>query len=752
VQQIVPPLRDRYPVLGANLRSIAAWQEGCRAACAAIATLDGLTGTLNAGGEPQGIVAARVSANLLDVFGIRPLLGRGFQSTDMVAGSDGVLLLSYELWQQRFGGDAHVIGRMVTLDGVSRQVIGVLPELPRLPRLERLTPIRRWVGPAQALVPFVPRASQVQSPGDFSYVAIVRLREGVTAAQVHEQLTPITQAAFTDAPFRPEVLVRPLGDHVVADVRRPLYLLLGAVVAMLVIACVNVAHLVAGRWLARRRELAIRLALGARAADLLRHVGAEAICLALAGGALAVAVCYGALTLVVTWAPADTPRLDEVSVDMRALSFGLIATVVCTVLSCLLPVRRVIRTSTRSTLDESAHSVSEPQSGLRIRRALVALEVVTTAALLIVAGLLLVSVVRLNGVDRGFVASGRMAVDLTLSRVRYPQPSDRTRLLDSILEAVGSLPEVEVAAVAQKLPLEGESSVDLLVPHGSTPFDGQPQPVGSHVLVSPHYFRALQRPLRAGRTFTEEDRARRVAVVTESTARTLWPNQDPIGQRFTRTRGQEVWEVIGVVADTHTESLERAPGLAAYFPHWDERNGQVFSVVVATLAKSDSLLTGVQRAIQGVDPELATLNPRTMEQVVRRTTASRRLQMWLTIAFAAVGLVIACLGIYAVIAAGVLRRRRELALRRAFGASDGHIARMVLGEGLLPVVAGLVIGSAAAAALGTVVAALLFEVSPYDPLVFAVVAGLIMLCALAACAAPLVRALRTAPILALRGS
>ncbi|HEX2342764.1 MAG TPA: ABC transporter permease [Vicinamibacterales bacterium] len=748
VQQVVPPIRDQYPVVGANLRSIAAWRDGCRVSCGQIATIAGFSGTLSVGGEPQGVTGVRVTANTLDLFGIRPILGRGIQPNEEVDGSHRVIVLSYDLWQQRFGADPSIVGRMVRLDSVEHQVLGVLPASPRLPLLQHLQPIRVAVGDVDVLVPFVAPADQVRSPGDFSYVAVIRLADESTAAQAREELTPITHRAFADVAFRPEVLVHPLGDHIVGKARRPLWLLLAAVLAMLLVACVNVANLVAGRWLGRRRELAIRVALGARETDLLRHVGAEAAWLAAAGAVLTIGVAYAALRLVVSWAPVDIPRVDEAVIDVRVLIFGVIVTTVCTLPSCVLPVRRVTRLQLRDMLDTGAHGASEPRAGLRLRSALVGLEVATTVALLIVAGLLLASFARITAIDRGFVTEGRIAVDLNLSTSRYATDKDRGRLLDRLLESVKAIPGVDAAAVARKLPLEGEATVDMFLREGEKEFDG-PQRVGSHLFVSPDYFRALQLRLLAGRTFTDADRQRRVAVVSDSVARALWPGQDPIGQRFARQPGT-FWEVIGVVANTYTETLERQPGLMAYVPYW-ERSGPDLSLVIRTFGNAEGVLPAVRHTVQKVDADLALLNPRTMNQVVENATATRRFQMWLTTAFAIAGLVIACLGIYGVVSASVLRRRGELAVRRAIGASAGHITCTVLIEALAPVVAGLAIGVAIAAALGSIVAALLFEVSPRDPIVFSAVAALILLAAVAACAAPLAKALRTSPILALRG-
>jgi predicted permease len=421
---------------------------------------------------------------------------------------------------------------------------------------------------------------------------------------------------------------------------------------------------------------------------------------------------------------------------------------VSTLLSCVLPVRRVTALPLRGMLDTGAHGASESRAGLRLRRALVGLEVATTAALLIVAGLLLASFVRVNAIDRGFVTEGRVAVDLNLSSSRYATDDKRARLLDRLLESIEAVPGVDAAAVARKLPLEGEATVDVFMRPGDKQFDGS-QLVGSHLFVSPEYFRALQLRLLSGRTFTDADRKRRVAVVSESVARALWPDQDPIGQRFARQPGT-FWEVVGVVVNTYTETLERQPGLMAYIPYW-ERSGPELSLVVRTFGEAEGVLPGVRRAIHAVDANLALLNPRTMNQVVRSATATRRFQMWLTSAFAIAGLVIACLGIYGVVAASVLRRRGELAVRRAIGASAGHITRTVLVEALTPVLVGLVVGVGIAAVLGSIVRALLFEVSPRDPMVFSAVAALMLFAALAACAAPLAKALRTSPILALRG-
>lgn len=750
VKQVVPEIADRYPLLGANPRSFTAWARECRASCEALAALTVAQGTLTGSGEPEGVTGARVSSNFFALLGVPLLHGRSFTVQESRPGADDVVVLSHALWVRRFGGDPAVLGRSIELDGRRVQVVGVLGASTRLPRFEHFF-TNVWVraGVPEFFRPLGWSEELLRSWGEYDNVAILRLKPGATVSQAQAELDALTAAEFREAPIHPHTHVRLLGDTLLSSWRRPLALLLASVLAALAIACVNIANLMGGRWIARRRELAIRTAMGARFGDLVRLVAVEGALIAGLGGALGLLAAFAALEMVGAIAPVSIPRIEIVRFDHVSFLFGLVATVVCAMACSLLPAWHAARTDAAEALKAGSHTQTETRGSAAVRRWLVGAEVALTSALLVVGGLLVVSLWNVLHVEAGFQTARILAVDVKLPAARYPDGDSRARFFDALLAAVRALPGAEAAGIVRVLPLEGEATVDAIAPAG----DPRPiveHPVGNHLQVSPGYFSTLGLSLIEGRWMTEADRGRNVALVSQRTARTVWPGQSPLGGRFVRSQRGREWEVVGVVGDARIRGLDQEPGLVAYVPYWSGGTASEFSLVVRTAADPASVLAGLRHAVATLDRQLPLQRVRTMDAVLDATLASRRFLMWVIMAFGAAALLLACLGVYAVIAAAVERRTVEFALRLALGASPLTIARAVLRHGLGTVVAGLVVGLAGGVTAAMTVASLLFGVAAHEPRVVAGVAVVMLSIAVGACLGPMLRATRTDPVSALR--
>ena len=488
VQQTEPEIADRYPVLGANPRSFRAWERACRATCQELAAIKGTAGTLTGGGEPEGVTGARISPGFFDVLGIRLVAGRGFTPAEDRPGADDVVVLSHRLWARRFGSDAGIVGRSIELNGRATQVVGVAAPAPVLPRLEHLSTVTAMTGVPEFFRPSAWSDDLLGSPGDYDTIAIVRLARDATVAQAEAELAAITATEFRDGPIHPTTRVRLLEDHILAPARRPMSLLLASVVATLVIACVNVANLLGARWVSRRREVAIRAAMGATTGSLLRLIAVESGLLAAAGGAAGLLLAFSGLQALVRLAPVAIPRLDSARLDQAAFGVAVLATVACGIVCSLLPAWHGLRRGAGETLKAGAHTTTDTRRSATIRTWFAGAEVALTAALLVIGGLLVASLRNVLHVNPGFQISRILAVDLKLPDARYPTAEDRERFFTSLLASVHAAPGVESAGIVRVLPFEGEATVDVVATAGDTrPVTAHP--VANHLQVSPGYFR-----------------------------------------------------------------------------------------------------------------------------------------------------------------------------------------------------------------------------------------------------------------------
>ena len=738
VQIAIPELADQFPVLPANALSLDAWWRMCEVTCREMAALQAVNVVATGGDSPEPLSGALVSPGFFELLGVAPRFGRLFRDgeSDTTSGAR-VAVLTHGLWQRRFGGDPDVLGRIVTLDDQSVEVIGVLPASFRFPRFADLVPYESGVsGRPEFFEPLVWTASQLRSPGEFDYPTLLRLPPEVTAVQATVELNRILDGVYAASPIHPRVRVQPLVDQVVGTARRPLWFLLAAVVAVLLAACVNVSSLFSARWLERRRDLALRGALGAPPGHAMRCALRESLLVALGGGLGGVLMAHGVLRALVAAAPVDLPRLDEVTIDGTVLATSLGVTLACGVLCALAPAWHAGRVAPMEALTVQQASAWRRGTAPGL---LVGLQAGLGIGLIVVTGLLLTSFVRVMQVDRGFAVERILAADLQLSGLRYTDGGDVTRVYGEILRRLRHRPALRAVGLVQRLPLEGHAFIEGLSRLDNTRPPAE-RPLANYRIVSPDYPRAMGIAVTRGRMFTEDDRTRRPIVINEHAARTLWPDEDPLGRLV--HRGGEPFEVVGVVADARVVDLEHDAGPVAYVPYWMFPPRQA-TLVVRTETDPLGLVGVVTEAVETIDPGLPVHNIRTMDRVLSDAVAGRRFQLTLAAGFAVAGLLLVGLGVYGVVTAAVERRRSEIAVRLALGATIWDVFSMVLGHGMRPVVMGVAAGLVVAAAAGQAMAALLYEVAPHDWTVLVSAALVVLGVAIVACLAPAVHAVRT---------
>ena len=751
VHELVPKFSQLAPLIPVNAMHFLEWRKSVRS-FEQMALIGGTTFNLTGTGDPERLPAARVSPALFPMLGIQAQLGRTFLEEEDRPGHDHVVVLSHELWTRRFASDPHAIGRKITLDGNPYEIVGVLPAGFHFPKLNQLFAMTIAEERPQLWKPFALRDEELDAMGDFNFICIARLRRGVSRSQALSELN-VAQAHIasqTEEKIELRAVLVSLQDQITSRSRTGLELLLAAVGAVLLIGCVNIANLLLARATARRRELAIRTAVGASRGRLLRQMLVESLVLAGAGGACGVALAYEAVRVIVARAPVDLARIDEVRFDARVLLFTLAVSMLTGILFGILPAWRATKGDPQEAMKPASRGMTAGRSSGRLRSLLVGFEVGLSAMCLIAGGLLLHSFVNLLRVDRGFEAERIVTVDLNLPNSRYPDLAKRAEFVHSLLERVVSLPGITSAGISNKLPLSGEGGNNLIAAEG-TNLPLMERPVADIRNVNPDYFRTMGIPLRAGQIFAESDRDRNVGLVSAVTAARLWPNQNPIGKHFRMGADDSPWiEVTGIVGDVRGVSLSKSPSLTVYVPYWTQRFRNQASLAVKTAMDPLALPASIRASIRRIDPELPVGEFRTMEDVVSESVAQRRFQMSLVLLFAWAAMLLASLGIYGVVSYSVAQRTHEMGIRMALGAQPGNIGRMVLAQSLLPVSLGLLAGVMASVALGRVLGSLLFGVSAWDPATISGVAALLLAVAAAANSFPVRRATRVDPASALR--
>jgi putative ABC transport system permease protein len=701
--------------------------------------------SLNLRGQesPERLSGATVSPNFFDVVGVRPQLGRAFQTGEDEAGRNRVALLSHRLWHRAFGGDAGVVGKEIPLNGENYTVIGVMPPDFRFP--SRLTEI--WV-------PLVIPPDLVDSRDNHWMLTLARLKPDVGFEQAREQMVTIAkrlEQQYPDAQAGRSVFLIPLQEETVQNIRPALRALMFAVGFVLLIACANVANLLLARATSRRREIAVRTALGAGRLRLVRQLLTESLLLALAGGALGLALAKWGVEALLVLAGNFLPRANEVGLDWRVAAFTAALSLMTGLFFGLIPALQSSRVELQSALKEGAGAGA--QTNL-LRGALVVVEVAATLVLLIGAGLLIKSFIRLYETDLGFKAENVLTMSLALPKAKYPDAQAASSFHQMLLERVRSLPGARSTGVINYLPLQQSGFNGDITIEGQGPYEPGRAPWAEFRAISPDYFRTLGIPLVSGRFYTAQDQSSStpVVIVNQTLARRYLSGQDPIGKRI-RVIGNDWRTVVGVVGDVRQSGVTQAVRAEVFVPVTQAVYApltQTMSLAVRADAEPEALASAVRNAVREIDPAQPVFNVKTMEAVVADSVSDRRLNMLLLGIFAAVALTLAVIGIYSVMSYTVSQHTREIGIRMALGARPTDVLKLVVGQGMGLTLVGVCLGVAGAFGLTRLMATLLYGVTPTDPLTFAAVSALLMIVALLACCIPARRATKVDPMVALR--
>jgi len=742
VWQIEPQL-DRAPVTTGDFL---AWKEQNDVFENMAAGTEGLSrATLTGGGEAEAVRSAPVSSGLLEMLGAQATRGRVMRPDEDVPGHDAVAVLSYGLWERRFGSNPRIIGKTLTLDGRSREIIGVMPKGFVFPAIWGIKP-DLWV-------PLAPRRADAPT-GHWLYV-LASLKHGVT---LHYAQTEIKALAERQAKLYPEsnrdlgAQVQPLRDYLVRHHRNTLLVLFGVVGFVLLIACANVANLQLARATARERELAVRAALGAGRTRILRQLLTENVLLSVLGGTAGLLLALWAKDFLLSLSPPDyLPRASEINISPGVLLFTLGVSILAGVLFGLVPAIRGFRENVNEPLKEGTRSVTEGLGSRGARSALMVAEISLALILLVGAGLMIRSLQRLAEVHLGFETTNVLTMEADLPEFRYAKAEQAVAFYQSALERIQGLPGVKAAAFASQLPLGGG-------PNSTIQIEGSPKSSGSGQgpLVQPtsitlDYFRALGIPLLRGRTFTRADTANSmlVVVINVTLASHFWANQDPVGKRL-RFTGDSVWlEVVGVVGNSRRWALADEPMPEVYFTYVQYPRAEM-KLVVCSGTDPRGLVSALRAQISAVDSNIPVYAVSTMQQAVSESTAGPHFITLLMAVFALVALVLVATGIYGVISYSVARQTHEIGIRLALGATREAILGLVLGKVATIAILGVGIGLAGAAGLTRSLAGILFEVKPTDPATFLGVAVSLLAVALLASYIPARRATKVDPMVALR--
>lgn len=715
---------------------------------------------LTGDGEPERIDGATVTSNLMSLLGAPAQIGRTFQADDDDHQDRNVALISDSLWKRRFGSDQSVIGRSITIDEIPHTIVGVMGRSFQFPSHSDLWVLGRNRGAVPlALISQVPNNDWVHER-DAHFIGVIgRLKPGVSLSQAQSDIAGLTRRFEQEFPQTNGGLgsnLVPLHVQVVGDVRGMLFILLGAVGLVLLIACTNVANLMLARASQREREIAIRSAVGASRLRLIRQLLTESLLLSIAGGLAGLLVSIWAVEVFVKLSPGDIPRLGEVSVDLRLLMFTLLVSLLTGVAFGLLPAFQATRTNLNTALKESGTKASEGRQRRRSRNVLVVTEIALAQVLLVGAALLAISYVRVTQIDPGFNPDRVLTAKIAPAARKYPDPKTRGAFYTTVLDHLQRLPGVESVGMVMSLPFSGSSM------NRGFEVEGRPVPRSDEnvsmdfQIVSPGYFSTLEIPIKRGRGLGETDSAttQPVIVINEAMARRYWPNEDPVGKRLAigeSSRDTSWRTIVGVVGDVRHASLSEAPVPTAFISyHQDLESWPRMGFVIKAKGDAASLTAAVRKELASVDPGQPVYAIAPMTNLLSTSVAQRQFIMLLLGSLAAIAVALAIVGVYGVISFSVSERTHEIGIRMALGAHARDVLQLVLGQGMRLTLVGIVIGVAAGMALTRLLTSMLFAVSPTDFRTFTLVAVLLGLIALLACYIPARRATKVDPLVALK--
>jgi putative ABC transport system permease protein len=699
----------------------------------------------------EALTGASVSQEFFPVLGSQPMLGRTFAPEEDQSGRGNVVVLGNALWQSRFGSDRNIVGKQIALNGQSYTVIGVMPRDMRFPSWGQLWTPMAWTDKQRAV------------RGEHHYLVIARLKPGVLVSQAQVEMNTISSRLEQQYPDDDKgwgAVVVPLRDQIVGDLRPMLLVLLGAVGFVLLIACGNIANLFVAKALSRRKEIAIRTALGASRSRLVRQILSESTLLSITGGILGLLLSLFATRLLVAFLADRLSASIQVKMDGRVLAFTFLISVLTGVLAGLAPAWRLIKTDVNEAMKEGMGRTDSDAGGDQTRSVLVVSEVALSLVLLIGAGLMIRSLWRLHRVDPGFDAHGVLTLTARVSDKRFSEPQQQVAFCDQVLQRVKTLPGVDSAGTIDSLPLGGGSTQPIAI-EGRPKLPTSEQPEVAVRRITPGYLGVMRIPLMHGRDLNEQDtsHSQYTVLISESMARRFWPNENPVGKHLTLSFfPDKPREIVGIVGDVKQRGLDvLEPVETLYFPLSQDSSDITadwrsfpMTVLVRTTSNPSALVSAVTRVVHELDPDIPVVDVMTMEDYVSTSLSQQQMSMLLLGSFAGLALLLASIGIYSVLAYAVRHRLQEIAIRMALGARGGDVLKMILGQGAKLAAMGVAIGMIAAVALTRVMATQLFQISATDPLTFVAVAFLLMLVAVFACYLPARRAAKVDPMVALR--
>jgi putative ABC transport system permease protein len=709
--------------------------------------------------EPERVTAYVVSPNIMNVLGATPALGRPFSPADGVTGAPKVIILSETLWRRRFGADPAIVGRTITVNAIPRSVIGVAPAAARFPDAA----IAYMHNPADLWIPKNWEEAPPSDRGNQVLAVLARTRPGVSLAQAQSDLDVIANEfrralpkRYAGAGSRWHMEVMPLRDQIVGDVKLPLLILQGAVGLVLLIACANVANLLLARGTARRRELAVRSALGASRARLARPLVLESSAVAMAGAVLGVGVAFAGIRGLVSLDPGNIPNLAAAGVDGGVLMFCAALTFATALIVGWLPALRYSRSDPQAALSDGSRGTDSAPARRRLRSLLVMGEVTMAAIVLVGAGLLVRSFAELSRVETGFDPSETAAAQVSLPQARYNATPKIAAFHAELVGRLTALPGVIRASAEYPLPMSGHGWSGTLGVEDHPEVDGQPEPHAAYAVAMPNYFATLHIPLLEGRDFSAADDARApgVAIVDEALARFYWPGRTAIGRHIAqggRPSNNQWLTIVGVVGHVRAAGPKTDSEPQVYMAALQSDETMLYYIARVAQGDPGQLMSAMRAAVRGVDPALAVTTLTTVPVLTGRVVARDRFNMLLLSTFGAVALTLAAVGLYGVMAFLVADRTREIGIRLALGGAPRRLLRSVIGEGVLLTGIGVGAGLVCAALLSRALTGLLFGVRPGDPLTYAGSAAVLLLVAVAASFVPARRAMRVDPVTALRG-
>jgi predicted permease len=754
MEEQVAEFRDLYPTLPMNANHFVFWQQhGHSFQSSALMKEDSVP--LGLGGHPLQINVLSATPGFFSVLDSAPLLGRAFSPQEAQPGHEHVVVLMDTLWRNQFRRDPGILGKTVTLNGFPYTVIGVMApsfHLPPIPALGGADTNHEQA--PEALLPMAFSDHMLEDDmGEFNYFGLARLKPGVSVAQANEEINALQHTIMAGLPANEKATLAatltPFQQELVGNDRKPLLILLAAVAVLLVVGCVNITNLLLARAVGKRQQMAVAAALGASRGEMVRLAIRETAVLAALGGTLGLLVAMIAMPVMQRYLPPALDFRGLLHLDWAGACCALVLAVLATLLAGAAPAWIIARTPPQEVLHSESRLATESRSSKRMRRMLVAVEVAVSVVLVSMTGLVTTSLYRLLHADRGFEAARVITAAVDLPDKAYSDLATRTAFYKQVLDRLSQLPGVESAAAISELPLSRDTWIDMI----RVPGDARPimqMPTEHFRWITPGYFATIHLPVIAGRLMSASDEGKHYAVVSELTAKTLWPGKDAIGQQFGRAGlNEDPFTVIGVVGNARTVTLAQQDPMMVYMPYW-YRSEKTGGLLVRTRQDPAAMADAMRRAISQIDAEVPVQEIRLLGGVVEDSVANRRFEMQLLLLFAASALLLAGLGVYGVVTYSVVQRQKEIGLRVALGAQRKNIYGLVLQDGLMPVLAGALAGVALAFAFARVVGSLLFEVSPYNAAITTSAVSVLVMMGTAACLLPARRAASVDPMEAIR--